>query len=99
MESDVDIESGSMRRQDVDQAVDASDRAMNQAVPTLISAGDKPAAYEIMKAWAQINNMPASVQAALTQAQQQAIQQQQMMAQQAAMQAQQPAAPAQPGQV
>ena len=88
MESDVDVESGSMRRADVDQAVDAADRAMNQAVPALMSSGDKPAAYEIMKAWAQINNMPSSVQEALGQAQQNAVQQQQMMQQQQAMQMQ-----------
>jgi len=68
LESDVDIESGSMRRIDRDQQIDASNTAMNQAFPALMQVGQTVPALHILKSWAKLNDMPRETQEAIDQA-------------------------------
>lgn len=65
METQFSIESGSMRRKDFDQRVDAANEAMNQLVPTLLQSGAQLPAVAIMVEWAQANGMGDDVIASL----------------------------------
>lgn len=66
METDYSIEAGSMRRRDPDQAMDASNIAFNQLLPSLLRpeiamTGTLPVAAAIIKNWAQSNGMSMEV--------------------------------------
>jgi hypothetical protein len=68
LESDVSIESGSMRRLDIDQQIDATNAAMNQAFPALMQAGQTVPALHILQSWAKSNDMPQETQDAIADA-------------------------------
>lgn len=66
LETDYRIEAGSMRRRDPDQAMDASNVAFNQLLPSLLRpeiamTGTLPVAAAIIKDWAQNNGMSMEV--------------------------------------
>lgn len=82
LEVDYTIESGSMRRRDIDQRIDAANEAMNQLVPTLLQAGAQIPAAAIMLEWARANGMGRDVIGAITMYQQGMVQQMQMAQQQ-----------------
>lgn len=94
LESDITIESGSMRRPDVDQAIDASNQFMNQAFPALMKAQQVLPALSGLAAWAKVNQQPPEFQAAIASAMQNVQMMQQLQAQQMAAGG---GAPPQPG--
>jgi hypothetical protein len=51
-EADYEIVAGSLRRKDIDQAIDAADAAMNQLVPTLVTEGAIGPSAAIIADWA-----------------------------------------------
>ncbi len=57
-EADVTIESGSMRRLDHDQKIDAADAFMNQPFAAMMTAGLVAPALEGLRAWADIKDLP-----------------------------------------
>lgn len=66
LETDYQIEAGSMRRRDPDQAQDASNVAFNQLLPSLLrpeiaATGTLPVAAAIIKDWAIANQMSVDV--------------------------------------
>lgn len=69
LEADYTIESGSTRRQDVSQQIDAANEFMRQALPVLMTLQVNPAvlvaAMQGMASWAKINQMPVEMQDAL----------------------------------
>jgi hypothetical protein len=71
LEVDYTIESGSMRRRDIDQRIDAANEAMNQLVPTLLQSGAQLPASAIMLEWARANGMGRDVVGAIQQFQNQ----------------------------
>lgn len=90
-EANYTIESGSMRAKTPEQEQDAADMAMSQVVPVLGQMGLVAPTLAIIKSWAEVNQMPAAIGAAVDQAGQQlqqqgAMQQQQAQQQQAAEQ-------------
>lgn len=73
LESDVGIESGSMRKLDHDQQIDATNAAMNQAFPAMMQAShERPEllapALHILSSWAKANAIPQEAQDAIAQA-------------------------------
>lgn len=60
-EVDYDIMAGSIRRKDLDQAIDAADASMNQLVPTLIQEGGIGPASAIMANWAEMKGLNPDV--------------------------------------
>jgi hypothetical protein len=60
-EADYEIVAGSLRRKDIDQAIDAADAAMNQLVPTLISEGASGPASAIIADWAEKKGLSPEV--------------------------------------
>lgn len=60
-EADYEIAAGSLRRKDIDQAIDAADAAMNQLVPALISEGASGPASAIIADWAEKKGLSPSV--------------------------------------
>lgn len=88
-EADYSIEAGSMRPKSPEQAQDAADTAMNQAVPALFTAGATRSALALIKYWGQVNQMPPEIMAELAAGEQEFAQMQQMQMAMAAA----PAAP------
>lgn len=66
-EADYTIEAGSLRRKDIDQAIDAADAAMNQLVPSLIQEGGAGPASEIIADWTQKKGLAPEIGAAVKQ--------------------------------
>lgn len=65
LETDYSIVSGSMIRQGPEQAQDATEAALNQAVPALFQAGAVRAALAIVSAWAKAWDQPEDIQKAI----------------------------------
>jgi hypothetical protein len=77
-EADYSIISGSLRRKDIDQAIDAADAAMNQLVPSLIQKGAVGPSAAIIADWADKKGLDPKVSQSIQQwagtaAQQQAL--------------------------
>jgi len=73
LEADYGIESGSTRRQDINQQIDASNEFMRQALPVLMGPAQMnplvmQAAMQALASWAKINQMPTEMQDALAKA-------------------------------
>lgn len=66
-ESDYTIAAGSMRTQNIDAQLDATEAASNQLLPVLLQQGAVGPAAAIMKAWATPRNLPPEVCAAIDQ--------------------------------
>lgn len=60
-EVDYDIVAGSIRRKDLDQAIDAADASMNQLVPSLIQEGGIGPAAAIIANWADMKGLAPEV--------------------------------------
>jgi hypothetical protein len=64
-ESDYTIAAGSMRAQNIDAQLDATEAASNQLLPVLLQQGAVGPAAEIIKAWARPRKLPANVEQAV----------------------------------
>ncbi len=67
-ESDVTVESGSMKRLDHAQKVDAANASMNQPFAALMSINQTVPALELMANWALVNDLPEKAQASIQEA-------------------------------